>query len=128
MKIRDVIVEASDKVTPLKKHHERVGKGVSRSRDVGGYDRVYHLNRIGMAMAVADGTSTKAVDSPAETWFEKYNTYHPLTKEEDNMIKAAHNTIPSDGKVISSYGKSQEPKDTNVQSAVAKPKKNKYGV
>ena len=128
MKIRDIIAEAADKVTKLKQHHERVGKGVSRSRDVGGYDRVYHLNRIGMAMAVADGESTKAVDSPGETWFEKYNTYHPLTKEEDNMIKQAHKTVPSDGKVISSYGKSQEPKDTNTTSTVAKPKKNKYGV
>jgi len=128
MKIRDVINEGGDKITTLKQHHERVGHGVSRSRDVGGYDRVYHLNRIGMAMAVADGESTAAVDSPAETWFEKYNTYHPYTKEEDNKIKAAHKTVPSDGKVISSYGKSMEPKDTNIQSSVAKPKKNKYGV
>ena len=128
MKIRDVISEGADKVTPLRKYQEKVGKGVSRSRDVGGYDRVYHLNRIGMAMAVADGESTSAVDSPAETWFEKYNTYHPYTKEEDNKIKAAHKTVPSNSKVISSFGKSQEPSDTNIQSPVAKPKKNKYGV
>jgi hypothetical protein len=128
MKIRDIISEASDKVTPLKKHQDRVGKGVTRSRDVGGYDRVYHLNRIGMAMAMADGENTKAVDSPAETWFEKYNTYHPLTKEEDNMIKQAHKTVPSNEKVVSSYGKSKEPTGTNTTSPVAKPKKNKYGV
>lgn len=128
MKIRDIISEAADKVTPLKKHQERVGKGVSRSRDVGGYDRTYHLNRIGMALAMADGENTKPVDSPAETWFEKYNTYHPLTKEEDNMIKQAHKTVPSDGKVVSSFGKSQEPGGTNTTSPVAKPKKNKYGV
>lgn len=126
MKIRDIISER--KVTPRKKHHDSVSKGVSRSRDVGGYDRVYHLNRIGMAMAMADGTSTKAVDSPAETWVEKYNTFHPMTQEEDNMIKAAHNTVPSDGKVISSFGKSEEPKDTNVSSPIASRKKNKYGV
>ena len=128
MKVKDIISEATDKVTPLKQHQERVSKGVSRSRDVGGYDRVYHLNRIGMAMAMADGENTKAVDSPAETWFEKYNTYHPMTKEEDNMIKQAHKTVPSDGKIISSYGKSVEPKDTNTSSPTAKPKKNKYGV
>jgi len=126
MKVRDIIAET--KVSGLKQHHERVGKGVSRSRDVGGYDRVYHLNRIGMAMAMADGTDTKAVDSPSETWFEKYNTYHPMTKEEDNMIKAAHKTVPTDGKVISSFGKSMEPTDTNIKSPIAKPKKNKYGV
>ena len=126
MKVRDIIAET--KTTNLKKHHQSAGKGAMRSRDVGGYDRVYHMNRLMMAMAVADGESTKAVDSPADTWFEKYNTYHPMTKEEDNMIKQAHKTVPSDGKIISSYGKSVEPKDTNTSSPTAKPKKNKYGV
>lgn len=128
MKVRDIISEAADKVTGLKKHHEQVGKGVSRSRDVGGYDRVYHMNRLMMAMAMADGESTKAVDSPAETWFEKYNTMHPMTQAEDNMIKAAMATVPTDGQTISKFSKSKEPKDTNIKSIVATPKKNKYGI
>jgi hypothetical protein len=126
MRAREFIGET--KVTKMHPDHDNVGKGVTRSRDVGGYDRVYHMNRIMMAMAMADGKSTKAVDSPAETWFEKYNTMHPMTQQEDNMIKAAMATVPTDGQSVSKFAPSQEPSDTYVQSPVAKPKKNKYGI
>ena len=90
--------------------HDAVHTGdVYRARDVGGYDRVYHMNRLMMAMAKADGKSTKAVDSPAETWYEKYNTLHPYTKEESNMVDAAMKTVPTDGKKVSHDNKSREP-------------------
>jgi len=96
--------------------HEAVHPGnVYRSRDVGGYDRVYHMNRIMMAMAKADGKSTKAVDSPSETWFEKYNTMHPYTEAEAKMVQSAMNTVPTDGKMVSK-GKSHEPHDVNKTS------------
>jgi hypothetical protein len=107
---------------------DAVSQGVIRTRDKGGYDRAYHLNRMGMAMAMSDGKSTKAVDSPADTWAEKYNTYHPYTKEEDNMVRSAMKTVPTDGKHVSTYGKSKEPDGTQTISPVAKPKTNKYGV
>jgi hypothetical protein len=51
-----------------------------------------------------------------------------MTKEEDNMIRAAMRTIPTDGKHISKFGKSVEPKGVNTQSIVPKPKRNKYGI
>lgn len=108
--------------------HEAVGQGVSKSRDVGGYDRVYHQHRLMMAMAMADGKSTGPVDSASESWVEKYNTHHPYTKEEDNMLRAAFATVPSDVKHLSKWGKSAEPKGTNTVSTVAKPKQNKYGI
>jgi hypothetical protein len=126
MKIHDIISEG--KTTDRRPSHDAVSKGATRARDVGGYDRVYHMNRVGMAMAMADGQSTKAVDSPQDTWFEKYNTYHPYTQEEANKVKAAINTIPSDTKEVSKFGKSEEPDFVNKTSPVAKPKKNKYGV
>jgi hypothetical protein len=44
------------------------------------------------------------------------------------MIKAALNTIPTDGKEVSKFGKSVEPDFVQKTSPVAKPKKNKYGV
>lgn len=88
---------------------------VYRARDVGGYDRTYHMNRLMMAMAKADGKSTKAVDAPKETWFEKYNTIHPYTDAEHNMVQSAMKTVPTDGKVVSK-GKSHEPKDVNHTS------------
>ena len=82
-----------------------------------------------MAMAMADGKSTGKIDGVnVDTWFEKYNTLHPMTKEEDNMIRAAMATVPTDGKHVSKFGKSVEPKGANTQSIVPKPKRNKYGI
>lgn len=126
MRAKEFITER--KIADRTPEQDAVSQGVTRSRDVGGYDRVYHMNRLMMAMAKADGKSTKAVDSPSETWAEKYNTHHPYTKEEDNMIKAAFATVPTDGKHISKFGKSREPDGTNTTSPVAKIKKNKYGI
>jgi hypothetical protein len=82
-----------------------------------------------MAMAMADGVSTGKIDGVnVDTWFEKYNTIHPMTQEEDNMVRAAMKTIPTDGNHVSSFGKSKEPEGANTKSIVAKPKKNKYGI
>lgn len=126
MKINEVISEA--KVTKRTKHQDDPSQGVVRLRDKGGYDRTYHMNRIMMAAACADGKSTKAVDSPAETWFEKYNTAHPYTKEEENMLKSAMKTVPTDGKFVSKWGKSKEHDDTHRVSPTPAKKRNKYGV
>lgn len=126
MRARDFVQEG--KITKRHPHHDAASQGVSRSRDIGGYDRIYHMNRLMMAMAMADGKDTKAVDSPQETWSEKFNTHHPYTQQEDNMIRAAFNTVPTDGNHISKFGKSVEPNDTHKVSAVAKSKRNKYGI
>jgi len=106
MKITEIITEGTTEMHP---EHEAAHNGaVIRARDVGGYDRVYHMNRLMMAMACADGKSTKPVDSPADTWFEKYNTIHPYTQEEENMARAAMNTVPTDGNDVSTDRKSRE--------------------
>ena len=118
MKINEIIVEG--KTTPLDPEHEAAHTGnIFRARDVGGYDRVYHMNRLMMAMASADGKSEKAVDSPADTWFEKYNTIHPYTEAESKMAKAAMNTVPTDGKEVSHDNKSRETDDVNKTSPMA---------
>ena len=115
MKINEIVVEG--KTTELDKDHEAAHQGdIFRARDVGGYDRVYHMNRLMMAMAKADGKSTKATDSPKETWFEKYNTVHPYTDAENKMVQSAMNTVPTDGKMISHDNKSREPEDVNRSS------------
>lgn len=139
MKIHEIIHEDKDpRDGPINNHgmpkgglhpeHEAVHGRVAKSRDVGGYDRVYHQNRLMMATAMADGKSTKAVDMPDASWIEKYNTHHPYTEEEHRMIQAAMNTIPTDHKVISNDRKSHEPKDVNKTSPVPAKKKNQYGV
>ena len=127
MKINEVIQEG--KTTEIRPEHDAVHQGdIVRARDVGGYDRIYHMNRLMMAMAKADGKSTKAVDSPKDTWFEKYNTIHPYTKEETNMVKAAMNTVPTDGQFVSHDRKSHEPDDIHKISPHPAKRKNRYGV
>jgi hypothetical protein len=91
-------------------------KSVHRSRDQGGYDRIYHMNRLWMAMAMADGKSKKPVNMDANSWTEKYNTIHPYTEEEENMVHQALATVPSEHHHDVSNRKSQEPDTVNKVS------------
>lgn len=102
----------------MNKNHAQANIGVYRARDVGGYDRVYHMNRLWMAMAMADGKSQDAVEMDAASFAEKYNTVHPYTEEEYNMFVAATKTIPTDSKEVVPYSKSEEPTDTQKTSPV----------
>jgi hypothetical protein len=102
----------------MHKNHAQANIGVYRSRDVGGYDRVYHMNRLWMAMAMADGKSQDAVEMDAASFAEKYNTVHPYTEEEYNMFISATKTVPTDSKEIVPYSKSLEPTDTQKTSPV----------
>lgn len=97
-------------------------------RDAGGYDRIYHLHRIMMAAGMADGKTEKPVKMDASSWYEKYNTAHPFTDAEYKKIKSAFKTIPTEFEEIVKNPKSMEVPGTNTSSAVAKPKRNKYGV
>ena len=128
MRIKDVIIEGKS-AGPVPKELEEKGTGsVIRMRDVGGYDRVYHLNRTMMAMAMADGKSSNAVDMDAASWYEKYNIAFPYTDIEAMMVNQAMATIPTDKQGVIAKGKSVESSDTNKISPTAKPKRNKYGV
>ena len=91
MRANEFIVEGGPKRSKMHKDHEKAtGTGGSIiARDTGGYDRVYHQNRLGMAMAMSDGKSTKAVKMDVAGPTEKYNSYHPYTDEEHNMIQSA---------------------------------------
>jgi hypothetical protein len=93
--------------------------GSIRMRDVGGYDRTYHLNRIWMATAMADGKSAKPVDMDSASFIEKYNVAFPYTDAEHLMVLSAMATIPTDGKELAKRSKSQESSDTNVSSPIA---------
>ena len=93
--------------------------GAHRMRDNGGYDRTNHLNRIMMAAACHDGKTKNAVkDMDAASWVEKYNTAHPYTKEEDNMIHGAMKTIGAEHHDVVSDHRSIETPDTHKISPV----------
>jgi len=129
MRAKEFLAELS--VKPAGDHHPdhaAASQGYILSRDLGGYDRIYHLNRIMMAAAMADGKSKKPVDMPDSSFVEKYNVAFPYTDEEHLMIFQAMATVPTDGGELEKRSKSKEPDDTNKTSIVATPKKNKYGV
>ena len=139
MKIKDIIAEDYDgskkpvnnDPTPwggMHKDHIAVQQGVDKMRDEGGYDRTYHMNRMMMAMAMHDGKGAHKVDMPVESWVEKYNTAHPYTDEEHDMVQGAMKTVPTDKKTVQKRSKSREPDDTHKVSPVPAKKKNKHGV
>ena len=117
MKIKDIIVETREGAVPKEWEEKSMG-GVVRMRDMGGYDRTYHLNRIMMATAMADGRSTKPVDMDAASFVEKYNVAFPYSAMEELMMFQAMATIPTDSKELVKRGRSQENKETNISSPV----------
>lgn len=85
------------------------------SRDVGGYDRTNHMNRVMMAVACADGQGNK-IDMDSYSYAEKYNTIHPYTPEEHRMVDQALKAVPSEYHHLHTPSKSQELSDTNKTS------------
>jgi len=128
MKIKDIIVEATAAGKIPKDLENKSLGGAVRMRDVGGYDRTYHLNRIMMATAMADGKNKKPVKMDSSSFVEKFNVAFPYTDEEQMMMYQAMATIPTDGAELTKRSKSEEAKDTHKTSPVATPKRNKYGV
>lgn len=118
MRAKEFVSEATSK-GKMPKGLYRAHQGSMSMRDIGGYDRTYHLNRIWMAAAMADGQSTRPVDMDSASFVEKYNVAFPYTDIEHMMLLQAMATIPTDSKELAKRGKSEEPKDTNVVSPVS---------
>lgn len=125
MKINEIITEGRDGKKPA---YYTSDTGHVRFRDKGGYDRTYHLNRIMMATAMADGKDDKPLDMDQSSWVEKYNLAHPYTETEHKMLKQAFATIDSEVEHVEPDHKSKELPDTHLMSPVAARKKNQYGV
>jgi hypothetical protein len=119
MKANEFINESSRAGKMPKNFQKATQGGETRLRDVGGYDRVYHLNRFWMATAMADGKSKSPVDMDSSSFYEKYNVAVPYTDAEYLMVLAAMATIPTDAKELQKRGKSEEQKDTNTLSPVS---------
>jgi hypothetical protein len=115
MRAKEFVTEAEGK---MHSHAAAASNGTHKTRDKGGYDRTNHLNRLMMATAMADGKSKKPVSMDSASWVEKYNTVHPYTEEEHNMLHQAMATIPTEHKEVVPWGKSKEADDTHKVSPV----------
>ena len=119
MRAKDFIAE--DKEGKLHPDQESVMPTARCMRDNGGYDRTNHMNRMMMALAMHDGKTKNAIPKDQmdpKSWVEKYNTAHPYTKEEDNMIVGAMKTLGADHHHVISDHRSREPDGTQKVSPV----------
>lgn len=81
------------------------------------YDNTYDLNRVMMAVAMTDGKSKPDLDK--ESWAAKYNTAHPYTYVEQEMLELAYDAagIPFED-LNAGDVKSKELEDTQKQSPI----------
>jgi hypothetical protein len=116
MRASEFITETRTLAKPTKRQ-QNASVGMSKFRDPGGYDRTYELNRIMMATACADGTTPLEID--AESWSGRYNTAHPYTKIERDMLRQAYDAVGSDSEDLNGEDLlSLEMPNTNVTSPV----------
>ncbi len=90
-------------------------RGLNKFRDKDFADRFYELNRVMMAAASTDGTFVPELN--AESWSGRFNTAHPYTKEEQEMLKKAYAAVGSDYEDLN-HGdmESRELEGTNTKS------------
>ena len=125
MKIKEVIVEGSP--AQIAKRLQQSTVGLNLFRDTEFADRIYELNRVMMAAAMADGEKPLEIDH--ESWAGRHDIAAPYTKEEQAMLKQAFAAVGSWHKDLNNGDlRSQELESTNKTSPVAKPKKNKFGI
>jgi hypothetical protein len=127
MKIYEVISEAKLTQKKISKRQNQASKGVNTFSDGEKASGDYTMNRLGMALAMTDGKSKPDIE--AKSWIGKSKAAFPYTKEEQDMLKQAYKAVGAENKDLNKGNmNSMELEDTNKISAVAKVKKNKYGV
>ncbi len=81
------------------------------------YDNTYDLHRVMMAVAMTDGKKKPVLDK--ESWAAKYNTAHPYTYVEQEMLELAYDAAGIPFQDLNQGDlDSKEPKETNIQSPV----------
>jgi hypothetical protein len=118
MKIRDIITEKADK---------KLGKNVRQShphaKQYQDIDQYYGMYRFGIAMA---GAPDKSINKAGPA--KDVPTVWLYSKGDEDIVSAAERNQGIKGKNIVTKGHSEELKDINKISPVAKPKTNKYGI
>jgi hypothetical protein len=116
MRAYEFLGEARKIAKPTKRQSQST-TGLHKFRDPGGYDRTYELNRVMMAAAGSDGKTPIKVD--AETYSGRYNTAHPYTQVEADMLKQAYKAVGTDAKDLNhGDNKSKELDSTHKVSPI----------
>ena len=115
MRATEFITEGGKKGR-VSKHHTKAQPGAYKFRD-NGTDRIYHLNQIMKAAAMADGKSNKPLTMDDESFVGKSNMAYPYSELEHNMMRQAFKTVRANHaeELIKSH-KSLEPDDTHKVS------------
>lgn len=101
------------------KRHNAAQPGAYKFTD-NGTDRTYHLNQIMKAVAMADGSSTKAMKMDDESFAGKHNLAYPYSDLEHNMMQQAFNTVsPTQAKAMIKGKESKELDFVNKSSPIA---------
>jgi hypothetical protein len=104
------------------KRHSKAQPGGYKFKD-DGTDRTYHLNQIMKAVAMADGSSTKALKMDDESFVGKNNVAYPYSDLEHNMMQQAFNTVsPTNAHKMIPSNRSMELDSVNKSSPI-KPRK-----
>lgn len=129
MKIKEIILEDNIVKNGLKPRKSAEMAMPAAHRVAGTADRTYDLNRIMIAVAIADGKNIP--DIPEQSWAGKNNIATPYSKLESDMLKHAYQATGAewqDALHPNPHEKSLETANINKQSPIPKRKVNKYGV
>ena len=100
------------------KRHNKAQPGGYKFKD-DGTDRTYHLNQIMKAVAMADGSSTKALKMDDESFVGKNNVAYPYSDLEHTMMQQAFNTVsPTQAKQMIKGRDSSELDSVNKTSPI----------
>lgn len=97
MRACEFITEQNNKNGKIPKRYQQASRGLRTFIDDNYKDRVYELNRVMMAAAMADG-SLNPININPESWAGRNNIAIPYTKEEDNMMRVALAAVGSQNK------------------------------
>jgi hypothetical protein len=115
MRANEFISEAKRAKITNRQGRASVGLDLFRDREFA--DRVYELNRVMMAAAMADGTNPINID--AESWSGRENVAAPYSSIEQKMLTQAFKAIGSEHHDLTKGDlRSQEVPGTNTSSPV----------
>ena len=125
MRAKDFITEK--KQAKITKRQSQSSRGINIYGDAEKANSDYVAFKLGQAMASTDGKTAPEID--AKSWHGKKKTVHPYTQVEQEMFRLAAKAVGANYTDLNHGDMESKELDTiNTVSAVAKPKRNKYGV